>query len=124
MFGTYLELRKLRLEVELTTPYFCHYSHCNVSNRMSVQAKRTNPVATCTLFTKFNCACKVHQIVKIKDILKLSVLRAQAEFFRQFLRATDKLRRTPEARRLFVTAVDAARLWEMDRFRTTVRHAD
>ena len=45
-------------------------------------------------------------------------------FFRQFLWATDKLRRPPAARGLFVRAVGAARLGEMDRFHTTVRHAD
>lgn len=32
MFGIYLELRKLSWMVEFTTPYFCHYSRCNVSN--------------------------------------------------------------------------------------------
>ena len=90
---------------------------------MFAQAERTNPVAACVLFTKFNYVCEVHQIAKIKVLFNLFCKHKQNAFDISCGRQI-QLRRPSVARGLFITAVGVTRLREMDRFYTTVRHAD
>jgi hypothetical protein len=48
--------------VELPSPYYSHSSHCKVTNTQWFPVQYAKIPLKLKVFTKFNCACEVHQI--------------------------------------------------------------
>jgi hypothetical protein len=125
MFGTYLELRKLRWSVELTTPYFCHYSHCNFSNTGCLPKRNEQiPLPLVYYLPNLTTLAKCTKSLKYKSSLICLFCDHRQNVFDNSCGRQMQLRPPSVARGLFIAAVDAARLREMDRFHKTARHAD